>query len=349
MNPIDYFVSYYGASSWKDVVLSWGGTAGNYTLYELGNATPLYSGTNTTYNVTTSPNTRGDYRLQATQDGIDYQLSVMTFTTALPAPVGFGAASVSSNSAVLNWNAVAGVSNYEVADVTEAYAVVQTLTTGATTWTPAGLDAATRYSYAVRSVYGDHKSKWSAPATFFTDAPTVVEPGTYEITPTSIYVWTTGRAGTTDPEWLPSSSHWFSGDGTTWGVNTGTNTTYFFFGSPNQFTSLAGGTVTKVEVYLDRNGPGGDPGLVLSRWNLHRYTDKPSAEPSDPTASVDTGQFARGQNGWIELPTAWGEQLIAGTYASGISWGGTPERFQAALNTDYAISPRTGNLRITVA
>lgn len=349
MNPIDYFVSYYGADSWKDVTITWGGSASTYTLYEVNNATPLYTGAGLSYTVATSPSTRGDYRLEASSGGINYQYSIMTYTTALPAPIGFGTSSIGINQALLTWTTVNAVNGYEIADVTESYEVVATIAGGGTTWNATSLNPSTRYSFAVRSVYGDHRSKWSSPVTFFTNAPATVTPGVYEFSAANIYVWTSGKAGSSDPQWLPASSHWYAGDGTTWGVNTGTNTTYFFYGSPNQFGSISGGTVTKLEIYLDRNGPGGDPGIVLSRWNLHRYANKPGAEPTELIGSTDIGQFARGQAGWIELPTAWGEQLVAGTYASGVAWGGTPERFQSALNTDYAVSPRTGNLKITVA
>jgi len=349
MNPIDFFVSYYGANSWKDIILAWGGSADVYTLYEVNNPTPIYTGPGLSYSLSTTPNTRGDYRIEASGENINYQFTIMTYTTALPAPVGFGTSSVSSNEALMSWTPVNAVNGYEIADVTESYQIVATITNGETSWTAENLEPSTRYSYAVRSIYGENQSKWSSPSTFFTNAPTTVTPGVYEFSPENIYVWTTGKAGSTDPQWLPSSSHWYAGDGSTWGVNTGTNTTYFFYGSPNQFGNLAGGTVTKFEIYLDRNGPGGDPGIVLSRWNLHRYSDKPSAEPSELVGSTDNGQFARGQKGWIELPTAWGEQLVAGTYASGVAWGGTPERFQSSLNTNYEISPRTGNVRITVS
>jgi len=347
MNPLDYFISYYGNSPWKDIVLAWGGTGTNWKLYQVNNPTPLYQGANYTYPITSTPNTRGDYRLETTVGGTTYSQTIMTYTSSLPAPIGLAAGSITSTTASLSWTAVTGATAYEIADVAQSYKVLDTLSP--TTQSLTGLTPSTRYSRAVRTVYGDIRSPWSAPVTFFTSASTSVTPGTYNFGPSNIYTWSAGKAGSTDPTWLSSTSDWYAGEGSAWGDNRGVMTTYFFFGSPNPFVALSGGTVTRFQVYLDRNGPTGDPGVVLSQWGLHNYTDKPGSQPLAPTATTDVGQFARNAYGWVDLPTSMGQTLITGTYACGLAWGGTPERYQSSLYADITVSPRVGDLKITVS
>lgn len=347
MNPLDYFISYYGDIPWKDIVLAWGGTGTTWNLYEVNNPTPIYSGSAYTYPVTLSPASRGDYRLETTVDGTLYTQTILTYTSVLPAPVGLASSSITDTTATLTWTAVTGATAYEIADVSQSYAVLDTVTP--TTFSMTGLTPSTRYSRAVRTVYNDERSPWSAPVTFFTNPSTSVTGGTYVFMPDSIYTWAAGKAGSTDPQWLSSTSDWYAGEGSSWGDNRGTMTTYFFYGSPNPFIAYSGSTCTRFQVYIDRNGPTGDPGLVLSRWGLHNYTEKPIAEPLAPAATTDVGQFSRGAYGWVDLPVAMGQQLIDGTYACGIAWGGTPERYQSSLYADLSVSPRMGDLRITVA
>lgn len=348
MNPLEYFISYYGTSSWKDITLAWGGTGTSWQLFEVNNPTAIYTGADFSFNITSSPNTRGDYRIETTVGGVLYTATIMTYTTVLPTPGALAASSVTSSSATLTWSAIAGVDGYDVADVAESYEVVEEGLVAATL-SMTGLTPSTRYSRAVRSVYETNASSWSSPVTFFTNASTVVTPGVYDFSPTTIYTWARGRAGSTNPEWLAAASNWGAGDGISWGDNRGVLSTYFFYGSPNQFIEYSAGSCTRIQIYLDRNGPTGDPGVVLSRWALHSYYEKPGSQPATPTAETDVGYFSRGGYGWVDLPTEWGQQLIEGDYAYGILWGGTPERYQTSLYADIEISPRTGNLKITVS
>ncbi len=347
MNPLDYFFSYYGASSWKDIVLSWGGTGTSWSVYRVNDATPIYTGSATTLAITSAPSTRGDYELRTTVGGTLYTSTIVTYTTDLPTPRSLAFSAVTATTASLSWTAVAGATGYEIADVARSYAVVASPSSATLAMT--GLTPSTRYSRSVRTVYGSVKSAWSAPVTFFTSASTVATPGVFTFTPTTTYTWTAGRAGSTDPAWLSTASDWYAGDGYSWGDSRGVMTTYFFYGSPNQFTVHTGGTCTAIQVYVDRNGPTGDPGVVLSRWSLHSYYEKPGSQPDEPAASTDVGQFSRGDHGWVDLPVNWGQQLIDGVYAYGIAWGGTPERYQSSLYADLSVSPRLGDLRITVA
>lgn len=342
MASIDYFVSYYGPSSWRDIVLSWGGDSTSFSLYADGSPTALYTGAGTTFTYQSTPNTRTDFVLVGA-DGAE--MTLITFTTVLPTPVKLTASLVTDTGALLSWGTVSGVDSYEIADVSDSYGLVDA--TALSQLSVEGLTASSRYSLAIRCNHGTDYSAWSQPVTFFTKRQTGAQTGAFTFKAASVYVWAAGMAGSTDPQWLPLASNWYSGNGANWGDVNGTLTTYFFYGPTNPFTLLSESTVTKAEVYLDRDSPVGDPGLVLSRWGLHRYLSKPSAEPSGATASADAGTFARGQYGWVELPVAWGQTIVSDPMVNGLCWGGVPERFQAALNTSYDVNPRTGDLRIT--
>lgn len=344
--PIKYFLAYYGTSPWRDLVLRWNGKGTAWKLFQVGVPDPIYAGPALEYAFAGEPNTQYFFRLETTVDAVVASMEIMTFTTSLTAPSGLKATSVSDTAAMLAWNAQAGVDRYDVCDVTDSYRVLKTVTEAKAT--VSGLASSSRQSVAVRSHLGGNASMWSAPLTFFTKAPDNVEPGAYEFPARAIYTWTAGRPGSSDPGWRPAQDDWFHGDGLSWNDASGQQTTYFFYGSPSPFGVLRDSVVTKCEVFVARSPAGGDPGEVLSRLGLHAYAVKPDGEPSAPVATADAGPLTRGQELWIEVPADWGQQLIRGAFALGVAWGGTPERYMIARNTDFSASPRTGTIRITV-
>lgn len=344
--PIDYVVAYYGETAWRDITIRWNGTGTDWVLYRIGEDIPLYEGTGRQFFYVGDPSTNYEFKVTTVVDGKDYEYAIYTQTTALPAPVGVRPTAVSDSAAALSWTESSGVDSYEIGDVKDSYRTLGD--TKSTSFTLTGLDASTRYSYAVRSVYKSLRSRWSSPATFFTRQPDHILPGAYEFAPQSTYTWRAGRPGSTDPSWGPAQANWYHGDGFEWGDPNGVQTTYFFFGTPNPFNRLYGAVVTKCEVYVSRFATGGDPGAVLSRIGLHRYVSKPDGQPSNTGASVDAGSLTRGEGMWVEVPTTWGDSLITGAYAVGWYWGDCLERFEMAKNVGSDITPRIGLVRITV-
>jgi len=62
----------------------------------------------------------------------------------------------------------------------------------------------------------------------------------------------------------------------------------------------------------------------------------------------DSGEFARGQSGWVDLPTEWASVLLVNSTHKGIAWGGVDARYQVAPNASNVDGTVTGTLRITV-
>lgn len=339
MAAITLFTSMYGASPWSTIILYWSGEATAWRLYESGNPTPLYSGTGASYSFTGSPNQRYDFHLEGDLLGVTSVSQITCFTRSLPAPV---QATFDTLTDTLSWTAVAGADAYEVADVSDSYAV---LFTTASTSQVIGTLPSTRYSLAVRTVMDGQYSTWGVPSSFVTAPPTTIPAGQYGIVPASTHVWQAGRTGSSDPQWRPEADGWYHGDGFVWGDSAGVQSTYFFY-TGSGFTDLAGATVTAFSVYLERGDTDGDPGSVLSRWLLHGHATKPAGEPTLTGTEHDDGTFARGESGWVSLPTAWANALIAGT-SKGIAWGGVAERYQVARKPVAALY--TGCLKITVS
>jgi hypothetical protein len=345
--PIKYLLAYYGTDSWTDLVLRWNGSGTEWSLYRVGETTPLYTGTERQFGFIGEPSSRYDFRVETTVGATTYDKTIMTYTSSLPSPIGLEVASIGDTAVTLKWNAQSGTSVYEVCDVTDSYRVIHSGPD--TSLTVSGLTPSARYSYSVRSKLAAETSRWSAPVTFFTLPPDSITPGVYSFSPISIYTWAAGRPGSTDPYWIPAQSDWFHGDGYEWNDNTGVQTTYFFYGSPNPFGMLRGAVVSKCEVFIDRYSAGGDPGPVLSRLALHTYQGKPDGEPFPTNSQVDAGTLSRGESAWVEVPTEWATQLIIGAFANGVAWGGVPERYQLSKNMPYGTSPRIGDIRVTVA
>lgn len=347
--PIDYVVTYYGNSAWKDLVIRWNGTGNQWNLYQLGIEEPIYTGPEQQFQFSGSPSTQYNFKVTTKVDGKDYDYTVLTYTTSLPAPLNLRASYVDPSKATLQWEATPGVDYYQICDVKDSYKVIgQTATAFELTYSLTNLTQTSLYSYAVRSVFKEQRSRWSNSVTFFTPAAKHIDPGVYRFTPQSVYTWRAGLPGSTNPSWAPSQSDWAHGDGLSWGDLNGVQTTYFFFGSGNPFNRLLGANVTKCEIYLSRGSFGGDPGPVLSRVGLHTYADKPDGEPKPSGSSVDVGTLSRGEGKWVEVPTSWAEQLITGAYASGWYWGNCLERYQVSKNVDSSYDPRIGIIKITV-
>jgi len=348
-DPIDYVTAYYGDPAWNVLEIIWDGTGATFDLIDESDESTLYSGALKAFTFTADPGTRHSFRVETTVAMVDYTMRTRATLKTLLAPINVRVGTVTEDEVTVDWDAVAGVDGYEIADVTDGYTIVATIGSGATiTHTFTGLDASTRHSYAVRSEFNGQYSRWSAPATAFTLAPTSVVAGVYTYQPLTVFTWQAGRAGSTSPEWEAATEDWFHGDGFVWGDDNGVQTTYFFFGAVNPFNDLDGGTPTKLEVYLERAQAGGDPAVVLSRWGLHGYATKPVGEPAAVVDTSDAGSFARGDTGWVELPLGWAAELISGV-SLGICWGGVAERYQKATNRPYGADPRTGDVRVTVS
>lgn len=359
MAAIDTFAAMYGTPAWKTVSLYWAGDPGadEYRVYANGSLTPFYTGTGSSATFSDGlPATRYDFRLEA-DFGVVTSSSVITvFTRALPPPMNITATGITDTDADLAWDAVDGVTWYEVCDVADGYTPFGYINVPALSF--AILEPATRNSMAVRSIVMESGtpggggviaaiSRWSAPITFRTLAAPSPDAGIYVYPADSIHVWQAGRPGSSDPGWRPEADDWFHGDGYSWGDNAGVQTTCFFYGSVD-FAALAGATVTAFYVWLERAAYGGDPAAVLSRVSLHNHATMPVGEPI-LGASTDSMSYSRGTGLWAPLPTAWADALIAGD-AQGLAWGGVAERYCVAQHTDVgAIPQRLGDLSIVVA
>lgn len=347
VNPIDYFTAVYGVPPWTTISLSWDGTAATYTLFEGGTDISLVTGTEKSYEYPGQPDTRYEFRLETETVLGTRALSLVAYTAPLPAPSGRSVSAVTATNVSLDWQPVLGATTYEVANVSTDYSIVAT-TTGTST-TISGLSPATRYSYAIRTVLGSVRSPWSPPLTITTSPASTVTPGIYTFAPTSVAVWRAGRAGSSTPSWRPTADDHFHGDGWVWGDTAGVQTTYFFYGSPNPFVSIAGASITRVEIYTRRSSIKGAPGAVLSHWCLHPYASKPSGEPTPSESEYDAGILARGAAEWVELPLPWGAALVTNGAHKGVAWGAITDRYQVADNPVSPEPPVLGTLRFTVA
>lgn len=347
VNPIDYFTAVYGVPPWTAINLTWDGTATNYTLFEAGSEVSLINGAFKSFEYIGVPDTRYDFRLETETITGTRAVALTAYTASLPPPSGRDVDTVTSTSVTLSWQAVTGATAYEVADVRNDYAIVATPTT--TTVTINGLTPASRQSFAIRTVINAVRSPWSRPITVTTSPTGTVTSGVYSFAPTATAVWRSGRAGSSSPSWRPTADDYYHGDGWVWGDPSGTQTTYFFYGSPNPFVSIINGGITKLEVYTARSSSGGAPSTVLSHWQLHPHASKPAGEPSLNDSEYDAGLLARGETAWVELPVAWAASLIANGSHKGLAWGATPDRYQVASNTGTAHPPVLGTLRFTVA
>lgn len=346
--PIDYFTATYGDPAWTTLELTWDGTATTYTLFQVGNTVSLNVGPEKSFTFEGSPDTRYDFRVETELSVGKRVLALTAYTSILPPPSGFSVTDVTSTSISLGWQQVTGATSYEVADVTDAYNVIYS--GGTTAHTVTGIAPNTKRSYAVRTVLGEVVSKWSRPVTEFTDIPANITPGVYTFAPVSTSVWAAGRVGASTPAWRPAADDYYHGDGWVWGDTYGSQSTYFFYGSPNPFLPIAGATPTKLEIYIARDNASGDPAVVLSQWFLHGYASKPAGDPlpSESTTVYDAGLLARGQSGWIELPAEWAAALVTNGAHKGIAWGNTAGRYQVVDNAPGLVPPLPGTLRITV-
>lgn len=344
--PIDYITAVYGTPPWTTLEIAWDGTNTEYTLFRVGTDISLVNGEYKSYTFVGQPDTRYDFILRANTLLGSRSVTLAAYTAPLPPPSGLAVASSTSSTASLTWQAVEGAT-YEVADVADAYSVIASVT--GTTHTISGLTANTRNSYSVRSVLGTARSRWASPVTLTTASSSTVQAGIYTFLPASAATWTTGRPGSSNPGWRPTTDDRFHGDGWVWGDASGIQSTYLFYGSPNPFLPILGGTISKVEVYLDRSNDQGDPGEVLSHWFLHGYSSKPTGEPTPNDSVYDIGLLPRGGSGWVELPVEWGYSLVTNGAHKGLGWGGVPSRFQVSTYQADPPDNRLGALRITVA
>lgn len=345
-NPIDYVTAVYGNPPWTTLNLTWDGTNTDFTLYRVGVSASLITGSYMSYTFVGEPDSRYDFLVETSTPQGNRTMTIAAYTAPLPPPTGLTALNTTSTTIQLSWQAVSGAT-YEVADVGEAYEIV---TTGsATSALVTGLSPSTRHSYAVRSVLGTSRSRWSNPVTVTTQPSSIAASGVYTYNPVSVAVWKAGRVGSSDPAWRPASDDYYHGDGWTWGDTSGVQSTYLFYGSPNPFIALAGAGITRFEIFVERTSAAGDPGQILSHWFLHSYGTKPSGEPVPNSSVYDAGLFPRGGSGWVDLPVSWAYSIITNGLHKGIGWGNTTQRYQVAPYRETQPAVRLGTLRITAA
>jgi hypothetical protein len=272
---------------------------------------------------------------------------------AVPAPAGVTATDRTQDSVTISWSAVPGATSYRILDVNNNYELVQATNLASVTIT--GLTPSTAHSWCVVTVADNpdgivYRSDRTAVVTFNTRAWGLT-PGVYEIQPAGNATWQRGLVGGQAAGWRPTTDPLFHGDEN--GDNRETQTSFFFYGT--RFTTrfpdgLGSATVTKVEVYLARGSDVGNSGKVLSHWMQHPFTSNPGTNPMDNTTpGIDAGDLAWGEAAWIELPVAWGANLINQEVGkAGIAWGDTDFRYMRA-SSNLSLAIPNGTLRITVA
>lgn len=272
---------------------------------------------------------------------------VMHTLAVMPAPTGVGVSDITATSMVVDWDSVAGATDYQVCNQATG-GVLQTTTN--LTWTRTGLTAGTQVKMYVKARF----------------STTVVSVPSATVTATTIATFPAGaytfKAGSCDT-WQTSPTDWrgtssdelWHGNGYPWSSR-GVNTAYFFNYRNNAGTTIqsffGGGApvkVTRVEVYVKRNSSShGINSAQLCRFYQHQHASKPTI-PYTTGSAHNNGTLARGEGKWIDLPVAWGTNLVSGS-TKGIAWGGTLQDVNGAR---YMIGPTIsalstmGQVRIT--
>ncbi len=97
-----------------------------------------------------------------------------TFSTLAPpcnVPTGLTPTSVTTNSAILNWNSISGTTGYTIQYRIVGAASWNTLTTASTTYTLSGLNANSTYEFSVQSTCSANASAFASVVSFATSAP----------------------------------------------------------------------------------------------------------------------------------------------------------------------------------
>jgi len=132
-----------------------------------------------------------------------------------------------------------------------------------------------------------------------------------------------GTSSVANPYVVPAaaSGSWRSADG--WAYLGGTvaqgaySTAYgyykgcWFYGD-GAFDALAGRTVTRVALTVERESAGGVAGAQMHTAALHAHGTQPGGEPTFVSEGRDIGSLAWGAAAEFDLATVWGQALVDG-------------------------------------
>ena len=166
----------------NSATLNWAAVAGatsynvQYRLFGTATWTTMTSAANS-YNATgLSPASTYEYQVQANCNGtLSAYSAIASFTTNNPAPScgtpgGLNTTNITSNSATLNWSAVAGATSYNVQYRPAGTSTWTTMTSPVNSYNATGLTASTNYEFQVQANCNGTLGAYSAVATFTTSA-----------------------------------------------------------------------------------------------------------------------------------------------------------------------------------
>lgn len=334
-----------GSPGWTKANVAW--TASNAVSYEVQTEAGAVLATTGATSVILSVDPNTIYRLKIkaiASNGLTTTSAVTQYTTSqIPAPANLRTVNTPTyNDFELIWNAVQAATAYDLLYVNTGNIIYSGALPGA-----GGFDidavANSSYTYQVRAKIGSATSGYSTAKTVITPPEPGPAAGEYTYKATAGQTYQTGSGGI----WRATSDGFYHGDGSSFGSSRGKQTGFFFYGS-NRFDELEDGTVTKLEIYMDRKDEAGNNAAQSCHFYLHPYTSKPSGDPlNDFINSGDYDDLARGEAKWITLPTSWGQKLVDNTSgADGIAWGNVSGRYMnmSPLSSDDDI----GKLRITI-
>ena len=194
---------------------STGATSYDLQIRQQGGSWSTYNTTATSYNVTgLASSTAYEVKVSAKNNaGSSAYSSVVSVTTATPVPAvpaGLVSSSVTTNSAVLAWNAVPGATSYDV-QVRLQDGAWSTYNVGSATYNATGLTDNSTYEWQVRAKNSAGNSNYSATANFITlqNQNSLSLPVTENFNSSSLPTgWTTQNIGTGITErWTPSNTN----------------------------------------------------------------------------------------------------------------------------------------------
>lgn len=207
----------------NSATLNWAAVAGatsynvQYRLFGTATWTTMTSAANS-YNATgLSPASTYEYQVQANCNGtLSAYSAIASFTTNNPAPScgtpgGLNTTNITSNSATLNWSAVAGATSYNVQYRPAGTSTWTTMTSPVNSYNATGLTASTNYEFQVQANCNGTLGAYSAVATFTTSAGgggtcnDIYEPNEIQFAATGIQVNQTISAAissTGDNDWF---------------------------------------------------------------------------------------------------------------------------------------------------
>lgn len=311
-----------GTVAWSHLTATWtAANATSYAIYQVGNATPLWTGSASPVSLAIIPNTAYALFVRAIGTGGAYIDSAVTnYTTpSLPSPTGLHTtAAPAYNGFNLAWNAVADATSYQInkTDGTVVY-------TGPwVTSVHVAAAASSSYYFGIKAMLGSANSGWSPTLTVVTPAVPGPTFGDYLFDPNSASTWETSSGGS----WRSSSDGQYHGNGSAYGSTRGNQSGWFFYGA-SPYSGLAGGRVTAFAVHMHRTDDSGASSGQSCHWNLHNYSGRPGGSPlGGIIAETNADTLDRGESKWITLPTSWGQQLVNGS-ARGVAWGNVSGRY----------------------